>query len=131
MELGLENQRNISLYPNVNYVSEGTIINGDIYSEKDLMINGTINGTIKCTKKMTIAHQGRVLGNISGLDIVVYGSLDGNIDCDRLLILNSQSQVHGNISSVLIEIHAGAKIESEVYVQKVGSFESLSNISQL
>lgn len=115
MRFGKDNKEKVSV-PMINHISEGTVIDGDIDCEQELLVNGTVRGSIRCAKKLVIAHHGQVFGNVSGADIIVSGSLEGDVCCAGLLVLESQSVVRGKISSTLLETHTGAKIRSQVCI---------------
>lgn len=103
------------LSPVISHIAEGTVIEGDIDCEQELLISGHVKGNIRCTKNLVVAEDGRVLGNVCCEEATIMGSIEGDINCKGLLVLQSQSSVLGKITSQAMEVHAGAKIESEVY----------------
>lgn len=80
-------------------IAEGTFIEGDIDCEQELLVSGTVKGNIRCGKKLVVAQNGKVFGNIFCDNMDVSGSIEGNIDSSGLLVLESQSVVLGKISS--------------------------------
>lgn len=102
------------LSPIISHIAEGTVIEGDIDCEAELLISGTVKGNIRCERKLVIAQNGRVFGNVSCQSVTLFGNIEGDIHSSGLLVLESQSVVLGRISSLLMEVHAGAKIESQV-----------------
>lgn len=106
------------LSPIISHIAEGTVIEGDINCEQELLISGTVKGNIRCGKKLVVAQNGRVFGNVHCLAVTVIGSIEGDINSSGLLVLESQSVVLGKITSLLMEVHAGAKIESQVCAGK-------------
>ena len=59
-------------------VGAGTTLKGDINSNSDLRIDGTIIGNIHSTAKVVIGANGVVEGNISGNQADIIGKVSGN-----------------------------------------------------
>src|SRR5687768_3678119 len=78
-------------------ISTGSTLEGDLKSENDLRIDGTIKGNVICSAKIIIGASGLVEGNIDGLQADVSGKVNGNIQVKELLQLRDQCSVEGNI----------------------------------
>ncbi|HLF47309.1 MAG TPA: polymer-forming cytoskeletal protein, partial [Chitinophagaceae bacterium] len=78
-------------------ISAGTTIKGDISSNADLRIDGTINGNINCSAKIVIGTSGLVEGDIFGNHADIVGKISGNIRVKELLQLRDECVVNGNI----------------------------------
>ena len=85
-------------------ISEGTLLQGDINSENDLRIDGTIQGNIICSAKVVIGPSGIVEGNIHGKQADVTGKVIGNIAVQEILQLRGQSNVQGNLNAATLQI---------------------------
>jgi cytoskeletal protein CcmA (bactofilin family) len=85
-------------------ISEGTLLQGDINSENDLRIDGTIQGNIICSAKVVIGPSGTVEGNIHGKQADVTGKVIGNIAVQEILQLRGQSNVQGNLNAATLQI---------------------------
>lgn len=66
-------------------ISAGTTLKGDISSNSDLRIDGTIIGNIHSSAKIVIGSNGVVEGDISGNQADVVGKVSGNIRAKELL----------------------------------------------
>jgi cytoskeletal protein CcmA (bactofilin family) len=105
-----------------NVLATGTNIKGNISSEEDFRIDGSIDGNISCEGKIIIGQNGLVLGNIISTNIEVFGQIKGNIICKDTLILRSTSKLTGDIKMQVIEIEPGAQImESTLSMINKGS----------
>lgn len=78
-------------------VSTGTTLKGDINSNSDLRIDGTIIGNITSSAKIVIGANGVVEGNISGNQADIVGKVTGNIKTKDLLQLRGECVVKGNL----------------------------------
>jgi cytoskeletal protein CcmA (bactofilin family) len=68
-------------------ISSGTTLKGDISSNSDLRIDGTIIGNIHSSAKIVIGANGVVEGDISGTNADIVGKVSGNIRAKDLLQL--------------------------------------------
>ncbi|HEU4633947.1 MAG TPA: polymer-forming cytoskeletal protein [Flavisolibacter sp.] len=85
-------------------ISEGTVLQGDVNSENDLRIDGTIQGNVISSAKVVIGPTGRVEGNIHGKQADVTGKVIGNIAVQEILQLRGQCNVQGNINAATLQI---------------------------
>lgn len=85
-------------------ISSGTSLKGDVKSENDLRIDGTIHGNVFSSAKIIVGPSGFVEGNIEGANADITGKVAGNISVKELLQLRGESQVNGNITAVKLQI---------------------------
>src|SRR5205809_7038503 len=78
-------------------ISVGTSLQGDINSNSDLRIDGTIVGNISSSAKIVIGASGIVQGDITGTQADVVGKVSGNITTKDLLQLLGDCVVNGNV----------------------------------
>lgn len=89
-------------------ISAGTTLTGDLQSDGDLRIDGTIKGNVTSASKVIIGATGFVEGLVTGLQADVSGKVTGNIDVKELLQLREQCVVEGNISAGKLQIEPTA-----------------------
>ena len=89
-------------------ISAGTTLIGDVTSDNDLRIDGTIRGNVYSTSKIIIGSTGAVEGNIDGNQADVTGKVLGNITVKELLQLKGQCNVQGNIVAGKLQIEPTA-----------------------
>lgn len=85
-------------------ISSGTILKGDVKSENDLRIDGTIHGNIVCTAKIIIGPTGLVEGNIDCANADITGKVEGNVSAKDLLQLKAEGNINGNIIAAKLQI---------------------------
>jgi cytoskeletal protein CcmA (bactofilin family) len=85
-------------------VSPGTILQGDIRSDNDLRIDGTIQGNVSSTAKIVVGPSGVVEGNIEGVQADITGKVIGNIAVKELLQLRGECNVDGNVSAAKLQV---------------------------
>lgn len=92
----------------INILNAGTTIHGDLISEGDIRIDGTVKGNIQVKAKLVLGPSSNVIGNVSALNCDISGSVKGNIQVTELLAIKASSQINGDISCSKLIIEAGA-----------------------
>jgi len=85
-------------------ISSGTHLKGDVKSENDLRIDGTIHGNVYSSSKIIVGPSGYVEGNIEGVNADITGKVTGNITVKELLQLRGESNINGNIFAAKLQI---------------------------
>ena len=89
-------------------IGAGTIITGDLESNGDIRIDGTLKGNLNGKAKIIIGTDGLVQGNINGLQADIMGQVTGNIKIQELLYLHGSTQVNGDISAGKLQVEPTA-----------------------
>lgn len=94
-------------------VSSGTTLNGDITSDSDLRIDGTVKGNIQCTAKVVVGANGVVEGDITGVQADIVGKVTGTIRAKELIQLRGDCVVAGNLFAGKLQIEPTATFNGE------------------
>jgi cytoskeletal protein CcmA (bactofilin family) len=97
-------------------ISAGTTLKGDISSNSDLRIDGTIIGNIHSTAKIVIGGNGVVEGDISGNQADIVGKVSGNIRAKELLQLRGESVVSGNLYAGKLQVEPTATFNGQCHM---------------
>lgn len=115
-----------------NSLVKGTFVKGDVKSESDIRVDGSINGTLKCDAKVVIGSTGTVQGTITCRDAVIEGKVEGDVTVAELLNLRKTAQLTGEIISSKLIIEAGAVFHGNCRMGKQGSASNKpSNVQEL
>jgi cytoskeletal protein CcmA (bactofilin family) len=97
--------------PNVsiNIISKGTEIHGDINSQGDMRIEGTVIGSLNCRSRVVIGDSGEVKGNIAANDAVISGKVIGNVMVTENLFLKASAKIFGDLVVGKIVVENGAE----------------------
>ncbi len=90
-------------------VSANLRINGDLISEGDVQIEGTVEGNIT-SRMLTVGESGTVKGEIVADQVTIAGAVIGKVKA-RTVTLAQTSDVTGDISHEALGIEAGARFE--------------------
>jgi cytoskeletal protein CcmA (bactofilin family) len=101
-------KNNASETPSVNIIGAGTFIEGDITTNGDMRIDGSLTGTINVKGKLVVGPSGMVEGEIICQNADISGTIKGKIGVAELLSLKSSSKLNGDIITNKIAIEPGA-----------------------
>lgn len=97
-------------------ISSGTTIKGDISSNSDLRIDGTIIGNINSNAKIVIGSSGVVEGDIFGNHADIVGKTSGTIKVKELLQLRGECVVNGNIYAGKLQVEPSATFNGQCHM---------------
>ena len=92
----------------INLISNGTDITGDIKSNGDIRIDGSLTGNLNTKGKVVIGTTGKVKGEVVCKNSEVAGYLEGKIVVGQLLNLKASSKINGEIATSKLSIEPGA-----------------------
>jgi cytoskeletal protein CcmA (bactofilin family) len=93
----------------INLISIGTDITGDIKSNGDIRIDGSLTGNLNTKGKVVIGPTGKVNGEVICKNSEVSGIVEGKIIVGQLLNLKASSKILGDIATSKLSIEPGAK----------------------
>jgi cytoskeletal protein CcmA (bactofilin family) len=96
------------LNANATMIAEGTTLKGDLHSNHDLRIDGTIHGNVSSSAKIVIGPSGKIEGNMEGRNADISGKVNGNIQVSEILQLRAQCQVQGDITAETLQVDPSA-----------------------
>jgi len=100
---------------NVSVIGPTLVIKGELSADEDLVIDGTIEGTIAHHKKnLTIGKEGRVTADIHASSVLVEGELNGDIHSDGLVSLAKGAKVIGDVYCNRLVTEEGARFNGKI-----------------
>lgn len=100
-----------------NALTDDTIITGNIFANKDLRIDGKVEGSITCEGKVIVGESGIIVGDIKANTIELMGNMKGNIEATDNFILKATSVFEGNIITGKLGIETGATLVGQCTMQ--------------
>ena len=99
-------------------VAAGTVLNGDITFRQELVIAGTVNGSVTCSGEdsgvIRILDGGSFTGEITAPTVDIAGKVDANVTGTNSVSIGSTAQVSGVIRFYKLAISPGAVITGEL-----------------
>lgn len=97
----------------LNFLGEGTYLDGSLETKGSLRVDGKVKGAIKAGDTLTIGSTGVVSGEIHARMAVVGGKIEGDISVDEKLVLESNSTLVGNLNAKKLVIDEGAVFQGK------------------
>lgn len=85
-------------------IGSGTTITGDLVSNGDIRIDGTLNGNISGTAKVVLGATGVVLGDINCNQADIQGKVTGKLMVKDMLYLRGEASIEGDIHAGRLQI---------------------------
>ena len=95
-----------------NVLAAGTLITGEIKSDGDFRVDGTIEGTIEIKGRIVIGQTGKIDGTMICTNAEVEGSLSGKVHVNDLLSLKQTAKITGDVTVGKLAIEPGATFDA-------------------
>lgn len=97
-------------------IGAGTTITGDLESNGDIRIDGILKGNLRGKAKIIIGAEGKVEGDIEGLQADIIGHVTGTIKVQELLYLHGNTVVHGDIYAGKLQVEPTAVFNGKCHM---------------
>ncbi|MSP58172.1 MAG: polymer-forming cytoskeletal protein [Flavobacteriaceae bacterium] len=112
----------------LNIIGQGTRITGDLISNGDFRVDGSIEGHVKVGQRLVIGNTGKILGNIEVDSATIAGHIKGNITVKQVLELKPTAKIDGDIITNKMVIESGAQFNGRCSMNVVVSVPSATPI---
>lgn len=113
----------------INFLGAGTSITGDIVSNGDFRIDGSLKGSIKSKGKVVVGSSGKIDGEIICQNADISGEIIAKIVVHELLSLKSNARLQGDIFTSKLAIEPGAKFTGTCNMNEIPKPEQKSVLS--
>jgi len=94
-----------SLY---NALCHGTQIKGNIEADRDLRIDGEVEGNVTCGGKVVVSQTGIITGKIACVNAEIGGHVVGDILVSELLTLRTTANIEGDVKTKSLVVEPSA-----------------------
>ncbi len=115
-----------AVIPSQNVIGKGTIIQGNIVAEGDLLIEGTVRGDVTTKTRLIVGPTCVVEGNIIADYAEVAGRVKGTVQDLVLLIIKSSSMIDGDVLTKNLNVESGSTFNGRFTVGSVTSTNGAS-----
>ena len=91
-----------------NLVDSGTVITGDIKTEGNIRVDGTLEGSVNAKGKVVVGPTGKIEGEVYCQNADISGTLKAKITVSELLSLQATANLLGDIVTNKLKIEPGA-----------------------
>ena len=110
-------------------ISAGLKIVGNLQSEADVVISGTVEGDIN-SRSLTVSEGAMVTGTIQSSSVEVRGKVEGQVHAATVKVARS-GHVNGDIYYESLSIDEGAVVEGQLRRSQSGGHANKSKVSTL
>jgi cytoskeletal protein CcmA (bactofilin family) len=95
-------------------IGKGLYIKGELHGEDDLIIEGTVEGTITMAKSLTIEADGRIKADIETENVIIKGEMEGDLKARQKITMNAGARLVGDMTAPRVEIDDGAYYKGHI-----------------
>lgn len=96
-------------------IGPSTRIKGDISGDENLLVEGTVEGTVRLAEhELIVGKSGKVYADITAKLIRIDGEVEGDINGKEKVILSASCNVRGNIITPRMSLEDGAKFKGSI-----------------
>jgi cytoskeletal protein CcmA (bactofilin family) len=92
---------------------QGTQLTGDVNSDGDIRVDGTVKGVLQSKAKIVIGVTGVVEGDLICQNATIDGKVNGNVMATELVILTKSAFVTGDIQLKKLVVEEGARFSGK------------------
>ena len=95
-------------------IGAGLTIEGDISTDEDVSVQGTVRGKIEAKEAVAIEHGATVEADVTGSEVTVGGHLTGNVTATERVVIAAGARVVGDVKAARFTIQDGAQFKGHV-----------------
>ncbi len=104
-------------------------VEGNFVANGDVIVEGTVSGSIKTEKNLRIGQGAKIFANISAANALIAGEVQGNIKIKENLEFTNTAKVFGDVKTKVLSISAGASLNGKCVAgeEKKTKFEKIED----
>jgi cytoskeletal protein CcmA (bactofilin family) len=95
-------------------IGQGITIEGELTSDDDVVIQGTLRGKLSCKDTVTVENGAVVDGDITAASLSIGGSITGNVNATDRVDLVPGGRLIGDVKASRLTIADGASFKGNV-----------------
>jgi cytoskeletal protein CcmA (bactofilin family) len=90
-------------------------------AQEDLIVQGSVEGSITHTQSLTIGTDGSMKGDVRARVIVIDGKVEGDLYATESVNIRATAKVKGNVFAPRVGISEGAFFQGQIDMQPSGA----------
>ncbi len=95
-------------------IGQGLSIEGEITSEEEVIVHGTLRGKLNCSDAVAVAPEGVIEADVSGSTLTVAGHVTGDVNASERVDLQAGGRLIGDVKAARLTIADGASFKGNV-----------------
>jgi cytoskeletal protein CcmA (bactofilin family) len=126
----IDPKKNMAEHSGKDILSSDVEIKGSIKFQKELLIDGKVEGEINSDGVLTIGENADIRGEIKTKSITVYGKVQGNITVGERCELKSRCTLQGDLKAARLVIEEGATFIGKSEVTSSTASKSATSVAK-
>jgi cytoskeletal protein CcmA (bactofilin family) len=106
-------KNNNSSSVDVSILSSGVKVEGKLYSEGNMRIDGKVFGDVTVNGNLTLGDGSSIEGEVKAMNITLSGTVKGTVEANEKVILESGSSLFGDLTAKILVVEEGAKFDGK------------------
>lgn len=98
-------------------IASGLAVKGDLNSDNDILVDGTVEGSIVTNGNLIIGQPAVVNGPLQARSVTIAGQLKGDVDATEAVILEASAHMEGNVTAPQLSVAPGAYLRGKVAME--------------
>ena len=98
-------------------IAEGTVMNGDIQSDRTVIVYGTVKGKVHIQSDLIVAESGLVEADVNAENVSIAGRKKGRTEARNLFELKKTGTIEGEIVAKSVKIDEGGRVIGKINMQ--------------
>lgn len=94
-------------------------VEGDFSSEGNIVVKGTVSGSVKTSKRLTVEQGAKIFANVKANEAIISGEIRGDAKVSDKMELTSTARVAGDIDCKILAVEPGALIYGKVTMKGI------------
>ncbi|MDX9893636.1 MAG: polymer-forming cytoskeletal protein [Patescibacteria group bacterium] len=88
-------------------------VEGNFVASGDVIIEGTVSGSVKTDRNLTIGKDAKIFADISAANALIAGEVQGDVKIQDSLQLTETAKIFGDVKTRIITISSGASLNGK------------------
>jgi len=97
-----------------NVVGAGLIVEGEFTTDEEVIVEGTVRGTLTSADSLSIGSDGVVEADLRASSVVVAGQVTGNVSAGERVDIQAGGRLIGDVKAGRLTIADGASFRGNV-----------------
>lgn len=106
-------------------------IQGDLNSEGNIRIEGTVTGKVRTSQSVAIGESAQLTADLQAGNAIIAGEVQGNLKVSGTLILQGTARINGDIACAVLRVEDGAQFTGKCTMQSTAKEKPTKNEPEL
>ena len=116
--------RSTSAAPARTYIAAGSHIEGSISGETEVLVDGTLEGSVELKGRFVLGRRGRIRGDVTAHSVQISGKVEGNVRATEKIEVAPSGSIEGNLAAPLVSIAEGGVCNGRIEMSGTLAIES-------